>query len=44
MLSFCTDRPPKANLPNLRFDTGANIGLTSATPRTQAYVGIWQRF
>lgn len=32
------------NLPNLQFDTGANIGLTSATPRIQAYIGISQRF
>jgi hypothetical protein len=31
-------------LPNLQFDTGANIGLTSATPRIQAYIGISQRF
>jgi hypothetical protein len=32
------------DLPNLQFDIGSNIGLTSATPRIQAYVGISQRF
>jgi hypothetical protein len=32
------------NLPNLQFDTGTNIGLTSATPRIQAFIGISQRF
>jgi hypothetical protein len=32
------------NRPNLQFDTGVNIGLTSATPRLQAYIGISQRF
>jgi hypothetical protein len=32
------------NLPNLQFDTGANIGLTPATPQIQAYIGISQRF
>lgn len=32
------------NLPNLQFDTGANIGLTAATPKIQAYIGISQRF
>ena len=31
-------------LPNLQLDLGANIGLTSATPRVQAYAGIAQRF
>jgi hypothetical protein len=33
-----------ADLPNLQFDVGTNIGLTSATPRVQAFVGISQRF
>jgi len=33
-----------SNLPNLQFDVGANIGLTAATPRVQAYVGMAQRF
>jgi hypothetical protein len=32
------------DLPNLQFDIGSNIGLTSATPRIQAYLGISQRF
>ena len=31
-------------LPDLQLDLGANIGLTSATPRVQAYAGISQRF
>jgi len=31
-------------LPNLQFDVGANIGLTSATPRIQAFLGVSQRF
>jgi hypothetical protein len=31
-------------LPNLQLDLGANIGLTSATPKLQAYTGISQRF
>lgn len=31
-------------LPNLQFDIGTNIGLTAATPRLQAYVGVSQRF
>jgi hypothetical protein len=30
--------------PGLQLDLGANIGLTSATPRVQAYAGISQRF
>jgi hypothetical protein len=29
---------------NLQFDAGANIGLTSTTPKIQLYVGISQRF
>jgi hypothetical protein len=33
-----------SDLPNLQFDIGTNIGLTSVTPRIQAYVGISQRF
>jgi hypothetical protein len=33
-----------SDLPNLQFDIGTNIGLTSATPRIQAYAGIAQRF
>jgi hypothetical protein len=32
------------NLPNLQFDIGTNIGLTSATPKIQAYIGVSQRF
>lgn len=32
------------NLPNLQFDIGANIGLTSVTPKIQAYIGVSQRF
>jgi hypothetical protein len=32
------------DLPNLQFDIGANIGLTSATPKIQAYIGVSQRF
>ncbi len=31
-------------LPNLQFDVGANIGLTPATPRIQAFLGVSQRF
>jgi hypothetical protein len=31
-------------LPNLQLDFGTNIGLTSATPKLQAFVGISQRF
>jgi hypothetical protein len=31
-------------LPNLQFDIGANIGLTPATPRIQAFLGVSQRF
>jgi hypothetical protein len=31
-------------VPSLQLDFGANIGLTSATPRVQAYAGISQRF
>jgi hypothetical protein len=30
--------------PNLQFDAGANIGLTSATPAIQLYLGLSQRF
>jgi hypothetical protein len=33
-----------SNLPNLQFDIGTNIGLTSATPKAQVYVGVSQRF
>jgi hypothetical protein len=33
-----------SDLPNLQFDIGTNIGLTSVTPRIQAYIGISQRF
>jgi hypothetical protein len=33
-----------SDLPNLQFDAGTNIGLTSATPKLVAYVGISQRF
>ena len=32
------------NLPNLQFDIGTNIGLTSVTPKVQAYIGVSQRF
>jgi hypothetical protein len=32
------------DLPNLQFDIGANIGLTSMTPKIQAYIGVSQRF
>jgi hypothetical protein len=32
------------DLPNLQFDIGANIGLTSATPKIQVYIGVSQRF
>lgn len=32
------------DLPNLQFDVGSNIGLTAATPRIQAFLGISQRF
>jgi hypothetical protein len=32
------------NLPNLQFDIGTNIGLTSMTPKIQAYIGVSQRF
>jgi hypothetical protein len=31
-------------VPGLQLDLGANIGLTSATPKVQAYAGISQRF
>ncbi len=31
-------------LPNLQFDAGAFIGLTPATPRIQAFLGVSQRF
>jgi hypothetical protein len=31
-------------IPGLQLDLGANIGLTSATPKVQAYAGISQRF
>jgi hypothetical protein len=31
-------------LPNIQFDVGANIGLTSATPAIQVYAGLSQRF
>ncbi len=31
-------------LPNLQFDIGANIGLTPATPKIQAFLGVSQRF
>ena len=34
----------RPDLPNLQFDIGANIGLTSQTPRVQAYIGVSQRF
>jgi hypothetical protein len=30
--------------PNLQFDFGADIGLTSATPNLQVFAGISQRF
>ncbi|HMK88501.1 MAG TPA: transporter [Methylocystis sp.] len=30
--------------PSLQFDVGANIGLTSATPRLQLYLGVSQKF
>jgi hypothetical protein len=30
--------------PNLQFDAGANIGLTPATPKSRAFIGISQRF
>jgi hypothetical protein len=33
-----------SDLPNLQFDIGTNIGLTSVTPKIQAYVGVSQRF
>ena len=33
-----------ADLPNLQFDIGANIGLTAQTPKLQAYIGVSQRF
>ena len=33
-----------SNLPNLQLDVGSNIGLTSATPKIQVYIGISQRF
>jgi hypothetical protein len=33
-----------SNLPNLQLDCGTNIGLTSATPRIQACIGVSQRF
>jgi hypothetical protein len=33
-----------SNLPNLQFDIGTNIGLTSATPKIQTYIGVSQRF
>jgi hypothetical protein len=33
-----------AELPNLQFDIGTNIGLTPATPKAQVYIGISQRF
>ncbi|MGD0104392.1 MAG: transporter [Rhodopila sp.] len=32
------------DLPNLQFDMGSNIGLTSATPSIQLFLGISQRF
>jgi hypothetical protein len=32
------------DLPNLQFDVGTNIGLTSVTPKIQAYIGVSQRF
>jgi hypothetical protein len=32
------------DLPNLQFGIGANIGLTSATTKIQAYIGVSQRF
>jgi hypothetical protein len=32
------------DLPNSQFDIGANIGLTSATPTLQTYIGISRRF
>ncbi len=31
-------------VPNLQFDIGANIGLTSATPALQVYAGFSRRF
>jgi len=31
-------------LPNLQFDTGVFVGLTPATPKIQAFLGVSQRF
>jgi hypothetical protein len=43
-LDFALAWIPWPKRPNLQLDAGANLGLTPATPKTNPYIGVSQRF